>query len=355
MLFVSRPAEGGIRRHLKLLRCELKSRGVDIAVAGPDASEAATYPCNITDGIHPGSDFVACRQIREAISHFGPDVVHYHGFKAALLGRSLNVDGIPAVCTLHGFMLRDGIYKRVGPLMAAVERWQSRRTDAYIAVSNALKQHFVQSVGLPEAKIVVIPNPVEVPPVEAIGSRPAGSLQVIGTSGRLVREKGLDTLIDAVKALGDAAPVLLRVAGDGPAREELQQRVRKHHLESKVTFLGYVDDMYGFFAGIDVYVQPSVSEGFGLACAEAMAMGIPVVVSDAGGLSELAGHGEFGLVFPTGRTEALSQAISRLLADKELRDELGQKGRESILLRFSPAGVADKTLALYQSILDRTT
>ncbi|MEW6243333.1 MAG: glycosyltransferase family 4 protein [Bacillota bacterium] len=354
VLFVSRPAEGGMKRHLELLQRELKSRGVDTAVAGPDGGDGTRYSCDVADGIRPRSDLLARRQIKAAISHFRPDLIHYHGFKAALLGRSLRTGEVPAVCTLHGFMLRDGAYRHLGALMVAAERWQSHRTRAYIAVSDALKRHYVQSVGLPEAKITVIPNPVDVPAGERKSLRPARTVQVVGTSGRLVPEKGIDMLIDALRILGGTAPIQLLIAGEGPEREQLERRVKASNLESKVTFLGHVDDMNSFFETLDIYVQPSVSEGFGMACAEAMAAGVPVLVSDAGGLAELAGYGEFGLVFRAGCVEELSDALALLLAEEGLRDDLGAKGRQSILTRFSPSVVADRTVTLYRSVVAGT-
>jgi glycosyltransferase involved in cell wall biosynthesis len=100
-----------------------------------------------------------------------------------------------------------------------------------------------------------------------------------------------------------------------------------------------------------VVAVPSLREGFGVACAEAMAHGRPVVASAVGGLLDLVVDGETGLLVPPGDVPALRAALERLLADRELRRRFGEAGRERIRRSFSWPAVTDATIAAYEEAL----
>jgi hypothetical protein len=148
--------------------------------------------------------------------------------------------------------------------------------------------------------------------------------------GRLHWKKGHEHALAAVRTLvDDGIDVTYRIAGDGDAREPLQYAVRDLGLTDHVELLGArtADEVRELLAWADVFVHPSITEAFGVAVAEAQAMGVPVVCSDAGGLPENVADGITGIVVPRRDPVAIADAVRRLASDPGLRSALGLAGR----------------------------
>jgi glycosyltransferase involved in cell wall biosynthesis len=224
------------------------------------------------------------------------DLVHAHwlptGWVAARTGK-------PFVVQLWG---TDVELARRAPRWA---RGVLRRARLVICPSNALA-HAARELGGRDVR--VIPNGVDVPPEPGPPEDPPHVL----FAGRLSEEKGIRELLAAAHDLP------LVVAGDGPLRAEVPGA------------LGMVphNELLELYGKAAVVVCPSLREGFGYACLEAMAAGRPVVASAVGGLKDLVVDGDTGLLVPAGDVPALRQALERLLADPELRERLGRQARE---------------------------
>ncbi|HEY7019206.1 MAG TPA: glycosyltransferase family 4 protein, partial [Gaiellaceae bacterium] len=203
-----------------------------------------------------------------------------------------------------------------------------RRARLTICASNALAEAAHE---LGAKKVRVIPSAVEVP--ERVGE-PAEPPEVLFV-GRLSPEKGILELVQAVNG------TTLVVAGDGPLRSQVPDA------------LGFVphDELGPLYERAAVVAVPSHREGFGVACAEAMAHGRPVVASAVGGLLDLVVDGETGLLVPPRDVPALRAALERLVGDAELRRRLGEAGRERVRERFSWPAVTDATIAAYEEAL----
>jgi glycogen(starch) synthase len=172
--------------------------------------------------------------------------------------------------------------------------------------------------------------------------------------GRLVREKGVDTLLDAFPAIIDRRPATrLVIAGTGPHEGHLRWRVSEMGLGGQVTFAGYTDDrtrnlLYHWAA---VAVVPSYYEPFGLTALEAMAAGCPLVVSDTGGLSETIVHNETGMKVPPANPGELAGAVLGLLSDSERAARLVATARAMAVDKFSWTGVAAETEVVYDEVI----
>jgi glycosyltransferase involved in cell wall biosynthesis len=219
---------------------------------------------------------------------------------------------------------------------ASLALWQRRlaeQADAVI-VPSAFARERLRALGAPLdwARVHVLPPPVH---AAASASRaPAGGYALVVS--RLAPEKGVDVAIDACRAAG----ISLVVAGDGPERAALQARAG----DTDVRFAGHVDDteLAALRAGAAVALVPSRSaETFGLAAAEAMAAGVPVVASRVGALPELVE--EHGLV-PAGDARALAHAIERLAGDRVA----GARGFERVRALCSPQALAPRLAAIYE-------
>ncbi|HSC48821.1 MAG TPA: glycosyltransferase family 4 protein [Gaiellaceae bacterium] len=202
------------------------------------------------------------------------------------------------------------------------------RARLTICASNALADA-ARELGAKQVR--VIPSAVELP--ERIGE-PAEPPEVLFV-GRLSPEKGILDLVQAA----DGIP--LTVAGDGPLRDRVPGA------------LGFVPHhaLPPLYERAAVVAVPSHREGFGVACAEAMAHARPVVASRVGGLLDLVVDGETGVLVPPGDVPALREALERLLADADLRRRLGEAGRARVQERFSWPAVTDATIAAYEDAL----
>lgn len=215
--------------------------------------------------------------------------------------------------------------------------------DAAIAVSRAV------------AEIVVgIPIKVIYPGVEVGEARcPRGQRPlVIGSAGRLVEIKGYTYLIQAMRPLMTEFPECrLEIAGDGPERAKLEAEVAAFGLCDRVSFLGWKPNIRSVMRNWDLYVQPSLEEGFGLAVLEAMATGLPVVASASGGLVELIEHASTGWLVPPGDSATLGQCLQKAIRDFECLDAMGAAGRARVLRYFSAELMAAQISGIYDKIL----
>ena len=264
------------------------------------------------------------RAVRRAAP--GADLVHAHWLLTAVVAR---FGGKPFVVTLHG----SGSAGRFSDVELARRRPRLvhallRRASAVICVSETVAAA-LRSAGV---DVVVIPNGVRVPAEVGASAEPPEVLYV----GRLSPEKNVDTLVEAVGDLN------LVVAGDGPLRERVPNA------------LGAVPhaEVERLLERASVVVSPCEREGFGLAAAEAMAFGRPVVAAAGGALLELVADGETGLLVPPRDAAALRKAVERLLGDRELRERLGRAARERARERFGWDGVIERTLEVYRRALE---
>ncbi len=172
--------------------------------------------------------------------------------------------------------------------------------------------------------------------------------------GRLVREKGVETLLDAAPSVLVAHPeAKFIVAGGGGMREELVARAAGRGLSAKVLFPGFVSeaDLPRLYAVAEVAVFPSLYEPFGIVALEAMAAGVPVVTSDAGGFGEVVRHLKTGVHTRAGDAGSVAWGINLLLSDSSLRARLRTAGRREVRERFSWERIAQQTCAVYAEVL----
>jgi glycosyltransferase involved in cell wall biosynthesis len=249
----------------------------------------------------------------------GADLVHAHWLPAGAVALTC---GKPFVVQLWGTDVE--LARKARSLARAI----LRRARLVVCASNALAEA-ARELGAREVR--VIPSGVDVPERVGEEAEPPEVLFV----GRLSREKGILELVQAA----DGLPLV--VAGDGPLREQVPQArgFVPHHALAPL------------YERAAVVAVPSHREGFGVACAEAMAHGRPVVASAVGGLLDLVVEGETGLLVPPRDVAALREALERLLADRDLRRRLGEAGRERIQRDFSWPAVTDATIAAYEDLL----
>jgi glycosyltransferase involved in cell wall biosynthesis len=172
--------------------------------------------------------------------------------------------------------------------------------------------------------------------------------------GRFAPEKGLDTLLEAVRLLGSTVRLLL--VGAGPHRQTLEEQIYSMGLSHQVQFVDPLanDKLPGLFAEIDVLVLPSRTmsfwkEQFGRVLVEAMACKVPVVGSDSGAIPEVIG--DAGLIFPEGDAIALADCLHQLIGSADLGQDLAERGYQRVQRLYSQECISEQTIAFYRNIL----
>lgn len=270
----------------------------------------------------------------------GPvDVVHVHGEAALLWFAARAIPGAARVYTNHGI---------VGA--ARVKAWMTARvTNRYAHRVTVPSTHDANRLRAAGAwRLMVVPNAVPPPvPVPDPHLR-AGASVIIGTLARLDSEKGVDVLIRAATlAARDVPGLRVVVAGEGGRRAALARLITETRAPVMLTGFRPAGEILGT---CDFYVQPSRAEAFGMAAAEAMAAGLPVVASAVGGLPEVVEDGTTGLLVPPDDPGALAAAIVQLARDPQLRAAMGQAGatRPSA---FAPSAVAAAMSTVYEQAM----
>jgi glycosyltransferase involved in cell wall biosynthesis len=336
---------GGSERHLLTLLPALAERGVDVRFLGLDDPsrepdpfyEALTVPYHRLPAprdLDPVLAWRVRRFVREA------ELVHTHlvhadvyaGFGARVL-----------VSTKHNDdPFRAGAFR-------FVERALARRAARIIAITHSLAHFQVERVGLPAAKVEVIHYGLDDVP-QAWGTNPPDPVppdaRVLLCVCRLEPQKGVDV---AIRALPEIPGAHLVVLGEGPQRPALEQLARE--LDVPVYLPGRVPDVAAWLRRASVLAHPVRWEGFGLALLEAMLASLPVVATRVSSIPEIVADGETGLLVPPDDASALAAAVNRVL---ENPGDYGGRGNARARAEFSVAKMADRTLAVYETALNRT-
>lgn len=362
IVWVIRPAEGGILQHLQQLSLGIPD--FDIVVVAPPSLEewAGTrrfVPLDLVDGLRIRQDLVAIGRLRQVLKKEKAHIIHAHGLKAALVtAAALAPLGHPHfLFTAHNSLPQSrSPFRRWG--YRVVQRWMFAGMDTIISVSEAVRSQIVRYA--PERKVLTIYNGISTARFGAysreVSRDPMGLTpedQVVGTVARLIPSKGTHTLLEAVSLIARIVPRLkLVVVGDGPERAKLEKYGRALGLEGRVHFLGWRDDVPQLMAGWDCFVLPSLSEGFNLSVLEAMASRLPVVVADLPSLKEAVVPNRGGLVVLPGNAPELAAALLHLLKAPEKAKAMGEFNRERVNTLFGEERMINCTRALYEGLLE---
>ncbi|MGW8314393.1 MAG: glycosyltransferase [Bacteroidales bacterium] len=258
-----------------------------------------------------------------------------------------NLSGDMKVASIAGKIagVRSIIYRRGSAIPirnSPINRYLFRKVlTRIVANSKETKRTILANnpVLVPEDKIRVIYNGVYLPRYQ--GSihplyRATNNEIVLGSAGRLSEEKGHFFLLEMMSLLKkEGSRYRLLIAGEGRLLHQLQRRARKLGVEHQVEFLGFVDQMPSFFHSLDIFLLPSLYEGFGYVIAEAMASSKPVVAFDIKSSAEIIDDGVTGFLTPRKDPAEMSRRVIELAASRELREEMGRKGRERVEAMFS--------------------
>jgi glycosyltransferase involved in cell wall biosynthesis len=233
------------------------------------------------------------------------------------------------------------------------------RSARLIAVSPAMSRELLR-IGIRADRVEVIPNGVAPLPSTSEDDRSVlthlyageGRNGVVLFVGRLTKVKRVALLLHAWAATPSRAHAVLLIVGDGPLRHNLEATAETLGLRDSVRFVGMQAEVLPFYQAADVFVLPSASEGMSNALLEAMAAGLPVVVSDIPANREVVQDGRNGFLVHWTDSAHCARILQTILEDPELRRRVGGAARERAT-RFSIGAVADRYCQLYRGMLHR--
>ena len=359
----------GAERHLLYLLDGLRKRDIDARLIilverdGPMdemMDRAAERDIPITRlPIGRDYDLPLLWRLRRALRKIKPDIAHTHLIHADLFGCfAAKIAGVPAIVSSRH--LDDAFRYRAR--WRRIHRRLWRMFDAGIAISDAMKQFALEIEGAPPEKISVVRYGMEYrwlrdEDINSARQRLRAELnlesdtQLLGMACRLVEQKGIPYALEALRRIRSDFPrVHLAIAGDGEKAEELRRLSSMLGIADRVHWLGWRADAADLMAAFDVFLLPSLHEGFGLVLLEAMSRRVPIVASRVGAIPEVVVDGETGILVEPRNVDQLAAAMTRLLNDRALRKYMGLLGAARLEERFSIEGMVDGVIAVYERV-----
>lgn len=291
------------------------------------------------------------------------DLIHAHDWMtflaASILKHSLN---LPLVTTFHSTERgrRGGIPSSFEKMINDIEWLGAYEAAQVIAVSNAIGREITQDLDVPGGKVSVVHNGMDIVPsvdgeASIKGEFASADERIVLFVGRLVREKGVEDLLEAGPSILREHPeAKLVIVGEGGLHGTLCRRADELGMSQKVYVTGRLTDhaLRGLYACADVMVVPSTYEPFGYAALEGMARGVPVVAARTGGLSEIITDRVDGLLTIPGNPGSIAEAVNRLLSDRNLATAISRNG-EARSRSFRSETMAAATVKVYQKAIGR--
>lgn len=271
------------------------------------------------------------------------ELVYAFGYKVNFIIRALHYLGVKTKI----YTAAESTGENKKKIENIVDKLTSSLVTNYICISNSVKESLINRDSIDTKKIKLIYNGIDCSKfkkiytkqecIDYVGTKFLKKDDIIiGTVGNLRKAKGHIYLIKAIKVLKDKGYKNIKcvLVGDGDLREELEVMVRHLKIENNVLFLGSRSDIDHIIPIFDIFVMPSLWEGFGLAAVEAMVAKIPVIASDVDGLKEVLDDNITGILFEKCNENSLSDKIELLLNNQNLKDEIVKNAYYKAINKF---------------------
>ncbi len=288
------------------------------------------------------------------------DILHVHyaiphasaAYMARQILKSKKID-LPYITTLHG---TDITLVGKDPSFEPVIRFSLNNSNAITAVSKSLKKETLQTFKI-DNQIEVIPNFIDIEKMMTIKQRNECCLNQKKSGEKIIvhisnfrKVKRVEDVVKTFAIINKEVPCKLIMVGDGPEKSNIEKLIRDLHLQQYVLLTGRITEPMDILASSDLFLLPSETESFGLAALEAMAMGVPVISSNVGGIAEVNIHGKTGFTHNVGYVQEMAESAIRLLKDNSLLNQF----KEQALLqakKFDTKQILPKYLNLYKKLI----
>ncbi len=356
---------GAERLVLETVRvCRSRHTGLRFTVVTLDArgdqmaAPLAEYGCGVINLRARRLDPRAVFRLRATLRAVRPDVLHSHLPRAGVIAR-LAVGRRPAVPHIYTEHNLQGAYHVLTRrLNARTLHWNT----VTVAVSDAVLDDLLAAAPLlwqSTGRTRMVPNGVDTgalqcqAPTRKAARRALGlddEAPVVAVVAHFRPDKGHLVLLEALRIMDRPDLVVLFAGRDDGNERAVRRAVAQQGLQGQVRFLGFRDDVLAVLASLDALVFPSLREGLPVALLEAMALGIPVVATTAGGIPSVIRDAVSGLLCPTNDAAALANCVARALGDRALRTRIGAEGQRVVTSRFELNGMVDRYAELYYEL-----
>jgi glycosyltransferase involved in cell wall biosynthesis len=374
---------GGISPHVYHLSRNLAKNGVNVYVVTCDFPGAPKHETlegfevfRVDSYKNPSPDFASWvylmninmqKEAASIVKNLGKvDIFHAHDWLVAVASVGLkHVFRRPLLATIHSTEVgrRNGIHSDYERMIHETEAWLTYEAWRVICCSNYMVSHVKLTFGLPEDKLEMIPNGVDVSQYREYEKASLTHFRrrfalpeekIVLFVGRLVYEKGVHVLIQSVPKVLENVNAKFIIVGDGYMKNSLLEMVRNMGLAQKVFFTGFLDDetLKKLQRCADVTVVPSLYEPFGIVAIEAMAAKSPVVVSEVGGLAEIVEHDVTGVKVYPNDPNSLTWGITRVLLNEAYATRLKENAYKKAVEVFNWEKISQSTKKGYEKVLE---
>jgi glycosyltransferase involved in cell wall biosynthesis len=379
---IARLNMGGPALHVAYLSAGLAERGYETTLVAGTLARGEESMAHVAEGldvpvvtlpelsreIAPLHDARATLQLRRLIRELKPHILHTHTAKAGAIGRvaaMLAGSARPPIVvhTFHGHVLKGYFGPVRSTFFRLLERRLARASTALVAVSPEVRDDLVALGVAPRERFTVIRLGIELE--QRVRGSEDGRTEarrlmgipperfVVGWIGRMTGVKRLDDVLLGFKRLCEHdVDACLCLVGDGPDREQVERQAHRLGIMRRSLFLGYQEDVAGYYAAFDAFVLPSGNEGTPVTTIEALAGGRPVVATRVGGVPDVVRDGRDGFLVDPGSVDDLADRLARLARDPDLRRRMGESGRERVLERYSVRRLLDDVDIFYRRLLE---
>ena len=314
---------------------------------------------------YPPYDLALAVRMHEVVRNHGLDLLHCHyaipHATSAWIAREMLREqkrDVKVITTLHG---TDITIVGQDPSFNQITKFSIEKSDRLTAVSQYLRRETYNAFGCTACDVAVIHNFID-PEVYNRGKYPPALKEQLGKSRPLLMHisnfravKRVRDVIQIFARVSSEIPSRLVMVGDGPERPDAEDEARKLGVESDVYFLGKLDLVAPLLASADVFLLPTQSESFGLSALEALASGVPVIGTRAGGLPEVVRDGETGFLCGVGDVDAMSEAALSILRDRDRWKSMSELATSDARERFSLDAIVSQYEHLYVTSLASNT
>lgn len=291
------------------------------------------------------------------------DLIHTHGVRANFLGRyATKLTGIPNICTMHSDSRLDYGSKLKERAVWFADNIGNSWCNGFIGVSRDMSEKLAIR-GIPREKIHTVYNGIDLNEVRS-GANPEATkkklgidpkLRLIGTVGRLVEVKGHNDMVSALPFIMQKVPeAALLIIGDGRCLEPLRQQSENLKIQDRVFLPGRIKFPWNEMKACEIGCFPSINEAIGLALLEFMALEVPIVATNVGGIPEVITKPDYGVLVPPKNPRELANAIINVMTNSEVAKSLGKNGRARVEEQFTTQKMLEETQKVWEMYAKRS-
>lgn len=361
---------GGAQRYIYDLATNLKN-DFDVVVAFGEKKELfdrlekekiRTIPLSyLKREISFIDDFLAFKELLKIISQEKPDIIHLNSSKAGILGsltaKLLGVKKI--IYTAHGWVFNEPLPWRLKSFYFWAEKISASWKDKIICVSEYDRRIAIEKNFCHPEKLIFIHNGIDLNKINFLSReeaknhllsniyQPSNNTKIIGTIANLYKTKGVEYLIEAAKIINNSDFIFI-VIGEGDERKKLEKLIKNYGLEKNFFLVGNIPDAHKYFKAVDLFVLPSVKEGFPYTILEAMAAQVPIIATKVGGIPEMIENNKTGILVKAKDSQGLAEKIIAFFKNKIPDQNYSLKAYEKLRGKFALEKMIKETEEAYQ-------